>query len=372
MLVVNIWMFYSKSLNCCLEARAFLGCSPITAEPCMGYTGDCADLPTVFAGIHLESAPGIPDDYVCLQFPNDDSQRDSLILGLISWACSLPVVVLILNVFWNANAPDYDPAWLRWDFQRRMLLGRAEWRYSPPGDAKRPNALRRCTATTWGVNWHYNAQQYLIERPTAFFFRAAQRRRARRGLPELEPSDRLGAGLMTQIKMQLFCVLGVASTYLVWAIMSWIIFTYGSLVYRLMGDSAQQKFAEGWAVGLAISQATQFKARPQRHELVLRASPLAFPSKLCCLLASDALSCLVAGHVDCGAAVCCGADGARDALARCKQAVAGGAHRLRERSGGAAGARRHVLVAAHAQPRRVLRSHGLNTNTSALLFAMQL
>ena len=258
-LVVNIWMYWSKALNCCLEARALVGCSPVTAEPCLGYTGDCADLATVFAGISFENAPGIPDDYVCLQFPNDDSQRDSLILGLISWAVSLPVIILILNCFWCANAPDYDPAWLRWDFQRRIFMGRANWRYAPSDGTKRPSAAKRCAATAWGVNIYYNTQQYLIERPTAFFFRIAQRRRVRRGLPELDPAGRLGAGLMTQIKMQLFGVIGMAATYLIWALMSWIIFTYGSLVYRLMGDEAQSKFAEGWGVGLAISQATQFK-----------------------------------------------------------------------------------------------------------------
>ena len=38
-----------------------------------------------------------------------------------------------------------------------------------------------------------------------------------------------------------------------------IIFTYGSLAYRLFGDEAQTKFVKGWGIGLAISQATQFK-----------------------------------------------------------------------------------------------------------------
>ena len=43
---------------------------------------------------------------------------------------------------------------------------------------------------------------------------------------------------------------------------AWIIFAYGQLVYRLMGDAAQEKFTRGWGVGLAIGQATQFKVRP--------------------------------------------------------------------------------------------------------------
>ena len=76
-----------------------MGCSPITAEPCRGYTGDCADLAAQFAGLDVPDAPGVPEDYMCLQFPNDDSFRDTIILGLISWACSLPVNVFILNCF---------------------------------------------------------------------------------------------------------------------------------------------------------------------------------------------------------------------------------------------------------------------------------
>jgi hypothetical protein len=271
-------MYYSKSLNCCLEARGFLGCSPITSEPCHAYTGDCADLLTSFEGVIFDDAPGVPPDYVCLAFPNDDSFRDSIILGLISWACSLPVSVFILNCFWCANSFDYDPSWLRWDFQRRMALGRANWRYKPHAEgsdgsdgkhasdgavtqhaAPAPSFVRRLAATAWGVNVWYNIEQGLIERPVAWAFARENRARERRGLPRIEDGSRLAAGMQTQIKMHQFAIIGVIAIYIVWAIMAWIIFTYGSLVYRMMGDAAQQKFAQGWAIGLAISQATQYK-----------------------------------------------------------------------------------------------------------------
>jgi hypothetical protein len=89
-------MFYSQSLECCVEARGFLGCSADTAAPCLGFTGDCADLLTVFSGVHIDGAPGIPADYVCAAFPTS-SARDTFLLGLISYACSLPVAVFILS-----------------------------------------------------------------------------------------------------------------------------------------------------------------------------------------------------------------------------------------------------------------------------------
>jgi hypothetical protein len=145
-------MFYSQSLNCCLEARAFLACSALTAEPCHGFTGDCASLLTVFAALEFDGAPGVPADYTCEQFPVADSYRDSFLLGLISWACSLPVTLFVLNCFCAhtsdivvmhcpvltlslhpkpgcANETDYDGSWLRWDFLRRLLFGRFDWRY---------------------------------------------------------------------------------------------------------------------------------------------------------------------------------------------------------------------------------------------------
>jgi hypothetical protein len=157
----------------------------------------------------------------------------------------------------NANAPDYDASWLRWDFQRRLLLGHSNWRYSAPEGP--PSALRRMLATAYGVNIWYNLQQGAAERPTAWLFARAQRRRAARGEEPLDASSRRGAGLATEIKMRLFSAVGLCAVYLIWAVMAWIIFTYGSLVYRLMGDAAQAKFAHGWGVGLAISQATQCK-----------------------------------------------------------------------------------------------------------------
>jgi hypothetical protein len=122
-------MHFSRSLNCCLEARAFLGCSPLTVEPCHGFAGDCADLLASFENVVFEGAPGVPKGYVCLQFPNAASTRDSFILGLLSWACSLPVAICVLNCFWCANSHDYEPAWLRWDFTRRLAFGHSDWRY---------------------------------------------------------------------------------------------------------------------------------------------------------------------------------------------------------------------------------------------------
>ncbi len=65
----------------------------------------------------------------------------------------------------------------------------------------------------------YNLLQASVEKPVAWLFARDQRRCARRGEPLLDPSGRLAAGLQTQIKMRLFNVVAVLTTYLIWIIM---------------------------------------------------------------------------------------------------------------------------------------------------------
>ncbi len=143
-----------------------------------------------------------------------------------------------------ANETDYDSSWLRWDFSRRLLFGRFDWRYQARdadtsvlratnlisrARARRPRAqtrgdalkvaLAQRAATTWGVNIYYNVLQGVVEKPVAWLFAREQRRRARRGEEVLDAASRMGAGLALQMKMQLFNAVGVAATYIIWAMM---------------------------------------------------------------------------------------------------------------------------------------------------------
>ena len=77
-LLVNIWMFSAKGVNCCAEVRMLLGCP--ADGPCRDVEGNCGDLPEVFADTPVE--PYFPDglkDYTCTTFPDEDRQLDSFV-----------------------------------------------------------------------------------------------------------------------------------------------------------------------------------------------------------------------------------------------------------------------------------------------------
>jgi hypothetical protein len=295
LLTVNIWLTYSKALICCQDYRALLSCSADFSEPCRGSTADCVDLPSVFTGI-LDV--GAPADWTCAAFPDATSSRDSFLVGLISFACSLPVTLLIANTFACANSADYTPAWLRWSARRTLTLGRQNWRYARPGGG---SFLRVGFATSWGVNWYYNALQMLVVRPQAWLTAADQRRRERRGEARLQGAA--AEARSKELQYAFFVALGIAATYVCWTIFAWVsisacharslvgavvrtvvqraqpsrhpastciltacfaclsqlIFAYGSLMYKLLGAAAQASFTKTWAIGVGISQATQFR-----------------------------------------------------------------------------------------------------------------
>ena len=214
LLTVNIWLTYSRALICCQDFRALLGCDADFTQPCRGSTADCVDLPAVFAGI-LDV--GAPAKFSCTAFPDASSARDSFLMGLISFACSLPVTLLIANTFACANAADYTPAWLRWSARRTLLLGPKNWRYSrPSGDGY----LRVGFATAWGVNAYYNTLQAAIARPQQWLAEADQRRRQRRGQARLQGAA--AEARSKDLQYGAFVAVGVAATYICWAIFAWV------------------------------------------------------------------------------------------------------------------------------------------------------
>ena len=76
-LTVDIWLFYSKSLSCCVQIRSLLDdgsgalCPPAAlAAPCREFSGNCADVEEQFRSVPPEQG-GLPEDYECHQFPDE-------------------------------------------------------------------------------------------------------------------------------------------------------------------------------------------------------------------------------------------------------------------------------------------------------------
>ena len=83
--------------------REVLGCDPndVTAT-CMGFTGSCSDL-----ALQPNVVAALPDGgYVCTAFPADDSARDTFLSGLIGFAVSWPVAIVIANCFGVSTSTD--------------------------------------------------------------------------------------------------------------------------------------------------------------------------------------------------------------------------------------------------------------------------
>ena len=100
LLTTSVWFWYSQAKTCCAEVRQLAGCS--TADlfsPCRGLDGSCAGLQSRLAGLTFADAPGVPAGYVCTAFPAAHSSRDAFFVGLISWACSLPITLLVAILF---------------------------------------------------------------------------------------------------------------------------------------------------------------------------------------------------------------------------------------------------------------------------------
>jgi hypothetical protein len=58
---------------------------------------------------------------------------------------------------------------------------------------------------------------------------------------------------------------GIGGVYLIWAFFSWVVFTYGMLIYKLLGPSTQDAFATSFGVSYAIGAAAEWQVRRSRR-----------------------------------------------------------------------------------------------------------
>jgi hypothetical protein len=240
-------MYYTKAVNCCAALRALLDggadggdCPPAPAAPCRGFSGDCADLAAQFAAVAV--LPDYPDglaDWTCTAFPNDNAPSDSLIVGLISIAVSLPVALFLRGCFALANDSEAPESFLTWSGWRKLFFGFAahrRWHYTGPEG-------QPCRYVRWHVrsgeepplitlvNLGRAAATALTRTPPPWVLEA----RAAEAAAAAEEEDEGGeaassaggmgeASFLSRFKRALMAA-GLLGTYLCWAIMTWFIFT---------------------------------------------------------------------------------------------------------------------------------------------------
>ena len=247
LLVVDIWFYESHASNCCKQVRLAVGCDDDVYSDCAldatVYTGgQCADLVTASA-----SSEDLPSDFSCTAFPRTSPTaghyRDSVLVALIAVACALPVKWVLAYCFEASNELDVHGRWLRWSPFRAPFMGRTQWRFA----RERTGYLATTVAQQVSIShlvlsvWLGDAVELLLSP-----FRALLR------MPrKVEGADSVA-------RQWRYRSLAMCCLYACWAIFTWLIFSYGALLYRLSGSQATASFTKAWGISYGIDQGTQW------------------------------------------------------------------------------------------------------------------
>ncbi len=293
--------FYAKGVNCCAEVRFLLGDLALGMEATL-----CGDLAVAFASTPVP--PYFPDglaDYTCHAFPDDDAPRDSFIVALIALAVALPVSLFLGSCFEIANDNEAPESWLfyagiprlvcgmrahrRWHYIRDSQPARFVKWYSRCVDAPMPETITnlweslKALATRTKPPWTLEAEEAEAE-AVGHVVPLARRASVRvigsgngddrssappDAAPQRAGEEKDGGGSSAassadsavdlQRSKRRLTAAGLLGVYLTWAIFAWFIFTYGMLVYKLLGASAQDSFARSWGVSYGVGAAAEWK-----------------------------------------------------------------------------------------------------------------
>ena len=354
-------MLHAKAVNCCADLVFILDSGPDggncpAAGNCRGFNGTCADVMQQFAEVPI--LPDFPSglaDYTCDAFPMDNKPVDSFIVGLISLAVSLPVVLFLQTAFAVANDSEAPESWLEWYGWRKLVFGfnaHRRWHYTGP--AGQPNRHVRwfvrsvgAPPTETAINlmhsaaacatcseppWIIEAREAEAENAAgatgydfpAWDMKPSTGRSCSKKLSHLfsgsvarhgggdasAPSSGDVARLTHLVQLssgasdcsdgtdeamrlarykRVLSAVGIGGVYVCWAVFSWyafcsalssarvdprshapatpafahrFVFTYGMLIYRLLGEQAEQEFARSWGVSYGINAAAEWKVSP--------------------------------------------------------------------------------------------------------------
>ena len=269
MLLVQIWLHWSRSVQCCATARQLLGCPPDAALPCRGFDGTCADLvathyPFTAAALRRQPLPVAPP--ACTAFPNPASGADTFVAGLIGAAVALPFGALV-GALWSLSlATDVHQIrgrtrMMTWPLLWRLALGPFDWRFAPLSPASAH--LRRRLGCWWATPWSINLMVAIADAaPMATGYVPEAAPGATTTVKDLALPQELHAAtarafdvFSTRCRYAGFVVL-----YLTWAFFSWLVITYASLVVDLAGSGAVSDFTGTWAASVGLSQLADLRS----------------------------------------------------------------------------------------------------------------
>jgi len=191
-----------------------------------------------------------------------------MLVGLISVAVALPVDLFLARAFELANEGDAPESWLEAPAGKWKLLvgknGHNDWRLADP---KRPIS----DIVLWLIRYGEEPIYATVFRLLAWLRRKLRAKLFGPEPKEEEEEDTDGAGTSASaearaeaLTKRLYSMLGLLGVYLCWTIFSWFIFTYGMLIYKTLGDKAQQEFAKTWGIGYGACLCCETRIVPVR------------------------------------------------------------------------------------------------------------
>ena len=253
-LTTSIWLYYSRAVTCASALRESLGCVASFREPCHGYSGPYNQLEETLyrlGGAGLAGLPGALPPAVCTAFPDPGSHRDTFLTGLIAAAAAY-VVTAFAGVCFDLEHST-DEAQLRgrvrlrrWPFTMRLLLGAPPWASEDDDDAT--ERVKRTKLALTGEWLGSPLSTAVVCATTA-----------------LIPAGSASGGTVRSAHaferlLHAYRLFGIAAVAACWAIMLWLIFVYGTLVYDLLGEAATRAFITSWGVGVGVAQVQDFKS----------------------------------------------------------------------------------------------------------------
>lgn len=100
------------------------GCGGDVNSACVGFRGDCADIPRQLSDLYPLLA-----SHKCDGFPRPDVLQDRLLSGLLMAAIGFPTKFLLEAIFVGSNETEQPRRWLQFAGLPKLFTGRANWAY---------------------------------------------------------------------------------------------------------------------------------------------------------------------------------------------------------------------------------------------------